>query len=308
MDVINEIKKQFQSGNIIIKLIIVNVAVFVLINILALVFFLFSIGGTDKFALVDWLAVPASLNNLLYKPWTIFTYMFFHQGFMHILFNMLWLYWFGKIFLEFIDKKKLLSVYLLGGISGAVLYILAYNTFPAFKPWLPISYALGASASVYAIVVAISAYSPNYTINLLFIGRVQIKYIAVFVVVLDILSISQGNAGGHIAHLGGALFGYLFAMQLKKNNDISSGFTNFVDDLSSKFSSSPKMQVKSNKFKKKRRAGFDTKEKSESDIDYNKRKGTEQEIIDSILDKISKSGYNSLTKKEKETLFKASKK
>jgi len=307
MDILNEIKKQFKSGNIIMQLIIVNVAVFVLINIIALVFFLFNIGNAESFVLINWLAVPASLKSLLYRPWTIFTYMFLHQGFMHILFNMLWLFWFGKIFLEFIDKKKLLSVYLLGGISGALLYILAYNTFPAFKPWLASSYALGASASVYAIVVAISTYSPNYSINLLFIGRVQIKYIAIFVIIIDVLSISQGNAGGHIAHLGGALFGYLFAIQLKKNKDISLGFTNFIDDLASKFTSKPKMRVKSNKFKKKR-AGFDVKEKAESDIDYNKRKATEQEIIDAILDKISKSGYNSLTKKEKETLFKASKK
>ncbi len=308
MDVLNEIKKQYKTGGILIQLIIINVSVFVIVGITGALFFLFKQWGVYNDLVLNWLAVPADLKVLLYRPWTIFTYMFLHQAFMHIVFNMLWLFWFGKIFLEFIDKKKLLSVYLLGGISGAALYILAYNVFPVFENPKVIPYALGASASVYAIVVAISTYAPNYTINLLFIGRVQIKYTIIVLIIIDILLIPLGNAGGHIAHIGGALFGYLFAMQLKKNKDISSGFTNFVDDLSSKFSSKTKMKVKSNKFRKKRNAGSDIKEKTESDMNYNKRKATEQEIIDIILDKISKSGYNSLTKKEKETLFKASKK
>ncbi|MBN1252167.1 MAG: rhomboid family intramembrane serine protease [Bacteroidales bacterium] len=307
MDVINEIKKQFKSGNIIMQLIIINVAVFVIINIFALIFFLFNIGGANGFVLIDWLAVPASLKILMYRPWTLISYMFTHQGFMHILFNMLWLFWFGKIFLEFLDRKKLLSVYLLGGISGAVLYILAYNIFPAFEPWIEASNAIGASASVYAIVVAISAYAPNYEINLLLIGRIKIKYIALFVLAIDLLSIPQGNAGGHISHLGGALFGYLFAVQLKNKRDISAGFSSFIESIAAMFSSKPKMTVKSNKYTKKS-ASSDIKEKGASDIEFNKRKATEQEIIDKILEKISKSGYESLSKSEKETLFKASKK
>jgi membrane associated rhomboid family serine protease len=297
MELIEEIKRMFRNGNIIIKLIFINVAVFVVINILGLFSFLFGLSGSD--GIIRWLAVPADLHVLLYRPWTLFTYMFLHQGFLHILFNMLWLFWFGKIFLEFLNPKQMLSVYLLGGISGAALYILAFNVFPVFKPMLPVSVALGASASVYAIVVAISAFVPEYSIGLMFIGRVKIKWVATFVILLDVLSIADGNAGGHIAHIGGALFGYLFAVQIKKQADITRGFTNFIDGLTEWFKPKPKMRVTENKFKAK---------KPTTDREYNQQKAASQEEIDKILEKISKTGYDSLSKKEKETLFKFSNK
>jgi len=193
MDVILEIKKRYKNGGIIFRLIFINTIVFLLINLIALIFFLFSIGDTERFTLINWLAVPADLHVLLYRPWTILSYMFLHQDFLHILFNMLWLFWFGNIFLEYLDSKRLLSVYLLGGISGAILYIGAYNLFPAFEPVIAGSIALGASASVYAIVVGISAYTPEYSIGLLFLGRIKLKYIALIVVVIDLLSIPKGN-------------------------------------------------------------------------------------------------------------------
>jgi membrane associated rhomboid family serine protease len=293
-----EIKRMYHTGNIIIKLIFINVAVFILINLIGLFSFLFTGAGTQSLGIINWLAVPADLGKLLYRPWTIVSYAFLHYDFLHILFNMLWLYWFGKIFLEFLSSKQLLSVYLLGGISGAVLYILAYNVFPAFALALPYSYALGASAAVYAVVVAIAAFVPDYSIILMFIGQVRIKYIAIFVVVLDLLSISGGNAGGHIAHLGGALFGFLFATQIKSGSDITAWFSNFTNDIASWFKSKPKMRVTENKFKSK----------AASDIEYNQQKAADQEVIDKILEKISKSGYNSLSKKEKEILFKMSNK
>lgn len=297
MEFIEEIKKMYRNGNIIIKLIFVNVAVFIVINILGLFSFLFGLSSPD--GLIKWLAVPADLHILLYRPWTLFTYMFLHQGFLHILFNMLWLFWFGKIFLEFLNQKQMLSVYLLGGLSGAALYILAFNLFPVFAPMLPFSVALGASASVYAIVVAISAFVPDYSISLMFIGRVKIKWVAVFIIALDVLSIADGNAGGHIAHLGGALFGYLFSVQIKKKTDITNWFTYFTDGLAEWFKPKPKMRVTENKFKSK---------KPTSDREYNQQKAASQEEIDLILEKISRSGYDSLSKKEKETLFKFSNK
>lgn len=297
MEFIEEIKKMFRNGNIIIKLIFVNVAVFIVVNILGLFSFLSGLSSTD--GLIRWLAVPADLHVLLYRPWTIITYMFLHQGFLHILFNMLWLFWFGKIFLEFLNKKQMLSVYLLGGISGAALYILAFNVIPVFKPMAPVSVALGASASVYAVVVAISAFVPDYAIGLMFIGRVKIKWVALFIIVLDIFSIADGNAGGHIAHLGGALFGYWFAMRIKKQSDITRVFTNFTDGLAEWFKPKPKMRVTENKFKAK---------KPTTDREYNSQKAASQEEIDLILEKISRSGYESLSKKEKETLFKFSNK
>ena len=295
----DEIKRMYYSGNIIIKLIFVNIAVFLIINILGLFSFLFTGAGAGGLGIIDWLAVPADPEKLLFRPWTIITYAFLHYDFLHILFNMLWLYWFGRIFLEFLDEKQLLSVYLLGGISGAALYIIAYNIFPVFAPAVPFSKALGASAAVYAIVVAIATFVPDYSIILMFIGRVQIKYVALFVVVLDILSIGGGNAGGHIAHLGGALFGFAFALQKKKGNDITLWFGKFIGDIATLFKSKPKMRVTENKFKTK---------KPVSDFEYNKQKHIEQEVIDKILEKISKSGYNSLTKEEKEILFRMSNK
>ncbi|MCF6242474.1 MAG: rhomboid family intramembrane serine protease [Bacteroidales bacterium] len=293
-----EIKRMYYSGNIIIRLIFINVAVFLIINIIGLFSFLFTGAGTESLGLINWLAVPADLGKLLYRPWTLITYAFLHYDFLHILFNMLWLYWFGKIFLEFLSSKQLLSLYLLGGISGAALYILAYNVFPAFSQAVPYSYALGASAAVYAVVIAIAAFVPDYSIILMFIGRVQIKYIAIFVVVLDLLSISGGNAGGHIAHLGGALFGFLFATQIRSGSDITAWFGKLTNDIAAWFKSKPKMRVTENKFKNKPTA----------DIKYNQQKAADQEVIDKILEKISKSGYNSLSKKEKEILFKMSNK
>jgi len=304
MDIINEIKKRYKTGNILFKLIFINAGVFFFVNLFELIVFLFSLGGQIPFSLQEYLAVPADLNILMFRPWTVITYMFLHYDFWHILFNMLWLYWFGKIFLEHLEQKRLLSIYILGGISGAALYIATFNLLPAFQGAVSASYALGASAAVYAIVVAISAFVPEYSIGLLFIGRVKLKYIALFVVILDILSIPRGNAGGHIAHLGGAMFGYLFAIRLKKGKDITRGFATVMDYLVSLFKPSPKMTVSSNKFKTNQKPGSGQNySKAASDLDYNKKKIDEQAEIDRILDKISKYGYESLSKEEKNPLF-----
>jgi membrane associated rhomboid family serine protease len=292
MSIIDEIKNSFKSGNSLIKLIYINLAVFLTVKIISVFFFLASTSQT--FSLVSWLAVPADLHNLLYRPWTIFTYMFTHEGFIHILFNMLWLYWFGQIFLRYFDDKKLLSVYLVGGLSGAALYILSFNLFPVFEQIIPVSIAIGASASVIAIVIATSVYAPNYKINLMFIGPVALKYIALVTIILDVMSIASSNAGGHIAHLGGALFGYLYIVQLKKGKNITRGFDRFMDKIFSIFKPRPKIKVTYKRPMTDR----------ERDIEFNKAQAAKQEDIDQILDKIAKSGYNSLTKKEKEILFK----
>ncbi|MCK5028298.1 MAG: rhomboid family intramembrane serine protease [Bacteroidales bacterium] len=291
MNIADEIKKSFKSGSALIKLIYINLAVFLAVKIIEVIFFLLNI--SPIFSIINWLAVPADFHNLIYKPWTIITYMFLHQGFMHILFNILWLYWFGQIFLRYFDDKKLLSVYLVGGIAGAALYILSFNLLPVFNQVLPVSYALGASASVIAIVIAVSVYAPNHTINLMFFGPVQLKYIAIVTIVIDILSIASSNAGGHIAHLGGALFGYLYISQLRKGKNITKGFDHFMDKIFSLFKPKQKFKVTY------KRPMTDI----EKDIDYNKTQAAKQEDIDKVLDKIAKSGYDSLTKKEKEVLF-----
>jgi membrane associated rhomboid family serine protease len=296
MDVGAEIKRIFRSGTSLTKLIIINLAVFLVIKIVGVVLFLFQQTELNN-ELLNFLGLPAALDILIKRPWTIITYMFLHYELFHILFNMLWLYWFGKIFLEYLDQKKLLSVYILGGIAGGAFYILCYNLFPVFESSVPQSIALGASAAVLAIVVTISVYAPDYTIHLLFLGPVKIKYIALVTIFIDLLSIQSGNAGGHLAHLGGALFGLLYGYQIRKGKDISIGFNRLMDKIFSMFKPRTKLHVK-----------YKRPDKPENDFEYNIRKADEQKEIDRILDKISKTGYGALTKEEKELLFRSSKK
>ena len=289
--IIEDIKKNFSSGNTLTKLIYINVGVFLLVQLLYVFSFLFSL---PLLAIIDYFSLPANTLLLTKKPWSIITYMFLHKGFMHLLFNILWLYFGGQIFLSFFDNKKLTSTYVLGGISGAVLFIISFNIFPVFENALPNAMALGASASVLAIIMAITTKSPNYIIRLFLIGNVKLKHIAFFSIALDILSIPQGNAGGHIAHLGGAFFGYLYVKQLNGGNDMASGFNKIMDYLSSILRDTPKLKK--------------TYSRKKSDQDFKKEKVQEQAKIDKILDKIAKSGYEGLTKQEKDILFKASKK
>lgn len=297
MNISAEIKKMFSQGTTLTKLILINVGVFFFLKLLSVFFFLFqnTLGDSN---VLSYLALPADTAILAKRPWTIFSYMFLHSSFFHILFNMLWLFWFGKIFLQYLDQKKLLSIYLLGGISGGALFILAYNIFPAFSTVVPVSIALGASAAVLAIVMTISFYVPDYSMNLMFLGPVKIKYIALATIVIDIFSMPNGNAGGHIAHLGGALFGFIYATQIRKGRDISRGFNRLMDWVVSVFKPRPKLKVEY-----KRPTG-----KTETDLEYKTRKAEEQKEVDIILEKISKSGYEALTKKEKEVLFRSSNK
>ena len=165
MGIADQIRETFKRGSSLIKLIYINAGVFLAIKVIQVLAFLFGFNGIGS-VLVHWLSVPAELGTLVSRPWTLFTYMFLHEGFFHILFNLLWLYVFGRIFLMYLNEKKLLSVYLVGGLSGAALYILSFNIFPAFQEVVSLSFALGASASVMAIVIAISVYVPNFSFNL----------------------------------------------------------------------------------------------------------------------------------------------
>jgi membrane associated rhomboid family serine protease len=288
---IDDIKSNLRKNDMLQKLIIINVAVFLIINLGKVVFQLFNINSSLYGAAIGWLAVPASVNNLIKQPWSIITYAFLHENLLHILFNMLWLYWMGKILVEYLGNKKLLSTYILGGISGALLYILFFNVFPMFSTAVHSSYALGASGSVLAITLAVATLIPDYTIFLLILGPVKMKYIAAFSVLLDLISITGSNAGGHIAHLGGALFGFIYIKQLQKGNDLAKGFNKISDFISNIFKPRPKMKVAY---------------KNPSKKSSNERGEPDQETIDRILDKISRSGYSSLSKDEKEILFKAS--
>jgi len=288
------IKDSFKEGTTLIKLIYINVGIWLAVNIAYIFLFLFSVPDPSG-KILPWLAIPAYLPHLLTHPWTIFTYMFTHQNFLHILFNLLWLYWFGIIFLQYFDQKKLVGVYILGGLSGALLYVLAYNLFPAFHPVLPFSIAIGASASIMAIVIAISVYVPNYSVNIVLIGPVKIKYIALTAFILTTLVDFSTNTGGKIAHLGGALYGYLFTLQYRRGKDITKSLNRFLDQVFSWF-------------KPRKKKLHVTHRRPMNDMEYRKQKAYEQKEIDRILDKISKGGYESLTKEEKETLFKMSQK
>ncbi len=207
---------------------------------------------------------------------------------------MLWLYWFGIIFLEYLDQKKLVAVYLLGGISGAVVYIISFNVFPVFKSVVAESVAIGASASVMAVVVAISAYVPDYSINLLLFGRIKIKYIAIAIFIFTSIMDFSMNSGGKLAHIGGALLGYFYTINLRKGHDMGKGLNKMIDFFVTLFKPRKKFKV--------------TYKKPVDDYEYKKAKADHQEQINSILEKISKGGYDSLTKEEKDLLFRESQK
>ena len=213
-----DIKKTFSAANNLNRLIYINIAVFLFLSVVSIAAYLFN-NETISLKVLKWFSVPASFKALAAKPWTLLTYMFTHKDILHILFNMLWLYWFGKIFLEYLDQRKLVAVYILGGISGAIIYILSFNVFPVFTSLIPESVAIGASASVLAVVVAIAAYVPNYPVHLLLIGRVKILWIAIGIFILTSVMDFSVNSGGKLAHMGGALFGYLYTVNLRKGRD-----------------------------------------------------------------------------------------
>jgi len=289
--ILNNLKQEFKRGTILNQLIYINVGVFLLFSILGVFSFMFQF---NLLPILDQLYLPAENSKLLSQPWAFITYMFLHNGFLHLLFNMLWLHFAGKIFLQYLSPKQLLSTYILGGVSGGLIFIIAYNYIPALAIYTQNAQALGASAAVLAIMVAIATYTPNYSVRFPFIGIVKLKHIAIFSVLLDLLSIPKGNAGGHIAHLGGTLFGYLYIRQLQKGNDFSIGFTKWINNISNLFK--PKSKLKTVHKRKK------------TDTQFNTEKSAQQIAVDIVLEKISKSGYESLSKEEKATLFSASKK
>lgn len=293
MGIWDDIKRTFKQGSSLTKLIYINIGMFILVSVAGIFSFLIKRPEIAESAL-NIFSVPASFPAFLLRPWSIITYMFTHKDVWHILFNMLWLYWFGRIFLEYLDQRKLVAVYLLGGISGAILYMLSFNIFPAFRDVVPYSVAIGASASVMAVVIAIAAYIPDYVISLFLFGRIKLKYMALAIFVLTSIMDFSVNSGGKLAHFGGALFGYMYTMNLRKGKDIGRGINHAIDSLVTFFRPGKKLKV--------------THKKPVSDFDYNRMKNVKQEKINSILDKISKGGYDSLTKEEKDTLFRESSK
>ena len=290
MGITDEIKLSYQQGSYLTKLIYINLAIWILVR-LAAVFLV--LGGNENLTYIDWLSLPASFGQFLSRPWTLISYMFLHYELLHLLLNMLWLYSFGRIFLEYHQPRKLLSLYLFGGISGGVFFMAAYNFFPYFQRAIPFTQLLGASAAVIAIVVATAVYVPNHVIHLILIGPVRIKWIALFSVVLYVVNLTGDNAGGNFAHLGGASWGLLYMSLLKSGFHISARSEQFFDRLFRWPQSKGKLKVKYNSGNYR-------------DYSYNRSKKIQQEEVNRILEKISTKGYDALTNDEKEMLFRMS--
>jgi membrane associated rhomboid family serine protease len=272
------------------RLILINVIVFVLALLVNVFCLLLQLPNPVEYIIREFLMLPSNLRTLAYTPWSIITYMFLHSGLFHILFNMLVLYWFGNIYQEYLGKQKFIYTYFLSGIFGGLFYVLCYNVFPYFDSTVANSKALGASAAVMGIVFATATLLPNYTIVLAIFGPIRLKYIAFFYLLIDLIGISSSNAGGHLAHIGGALFGFLFIKQLQNGNDWTKLPVKLIDGIAGIF--------------KPRKMKVAYKNPS---IKTTKNDTVTQAEIDKVLDKISQSGYENLTAKEKEILFKAGK-
>jgi len=302
MGIAEDIKGSFRHGTALTRLIYINIAVFLIIKIIEMIGVLAAKPSMAD-SIVSFLAVPASLGALAGKPWTPLTYMFTHQAFMHILFNMLWLYWFGKIFISYLDQRKFVSLYLLGGLAGALLYIAVFNIFPAFAGTVHVSMALGASASVMALVIATAVYLPDMEILLFLFGRIRLKYLALITFLITSIFDFSVNTGGKIAHIGGALMGLAWGYSIRHGRDIGGWLNSIIDFMVVLFKPGKRLKVTYRKPKN----SYDTSQ-TRTDYEYNQVKAERQKAIDHILDKISKGGYDSLTREEKEILFSESQK
>lgn len=292
------------SDNSLFKLIAINLLVFM---VLLVVRVLFTIGGVGEIyqQVLTYLMMPAAVDRLISQPWSILTYMFLHEGFFHILFNMLFLYWFGMIIHQYLGSRKLANLYILGGLAGALFYVLIYNIAPFFANSVDTSLMLGASAGVFAIVVGAATLAPNTTFMLILIGPVKIKYIAIFYVILSFANTVGANAGGELAHLGGALLGFLYVTQLRKGRDLGIPVQRVGIWFENFFSKKNKVHVS---YRKKSTGPTFGSSFSKSTKEVASTGDATQEEIDRILDKIADKGYEALNKEEKRKLFEFSKK
>ncbi|MGS2761718.1 rhomboid family intramembrane serine protease [Sinomicrobium sp. M5D2P9] len=290
MSISSDIKYKYSTLNIAEKLIVINVLIFIL-NILLV--FLFQL-PEDFF--IRWFELPKSFGSFIGQPWSVVTYAFFHAGFSHIFWNMLLLYFSGRIFLNLFGGRRFLNVYFLGAIAGGFTFMISYNLFPAFTG---INTSLiGASAAVMAILIFVCTYLPNQEVRLFFLINIKLWYVGVFAVLIDLVQIPISNAGGHLAHLGGALLGFVYAKNLYNGRDIGSGFERIISSVVNLFQRKPRTPLKTVHRNKKSTASGKAPYVDKDD---------RQQKIDEILDKISKSGYESLTKAEKDFLFQAGK-
>ncbi len=293
MKFIDELKLNFIGATGLFRVMMVNIFVFIGISLFKLILFLAGYSDIWVLKLIDFISLKSYIPAIALQPWSVISYMFVHEAFFHFLFNMIILFWTGKLFCDFFTSKKLVAVYILGGISGGVFYVTGYNLFPTFADVLLHSRLIGASAGAIAILTAIATWMPNYTVHLFLFGAIRLKWIAIIMVLLYLISIPNGNAGGHFSHIGGAVFGFAYAMGRKNGIDTGKWLEQLLDKIVHLFSFSKKLKMVHST------TGRGTPGK--------KKAASNQEQIDVILDKISRSGYNSLTSEEKQILFNASK-
>lgn len=284
--------KRFASATMLMKIVVINIAVFLVLNIISIVM-IFAGEESGRFIVEQWVAMPGNFGRLARHAWTPLSYMFSQIEPLHLIFNMLWLYWFGIVFQLLSTPKRMIGLYLLGGLGGAALYLLAVNTVPYFAGHGGL--LIGSSASVIAIVTATAIMAPDYRMNLLFLGAVSLKWIAIVTIGIDLLSVTGSNAGGHIAHLGGAAVGAIFALGLKRGHDITAPLNSLIDTIVNLFRRRPK--VRPARF---RASGAPSAPRPKAP---SAASAADQAELDNILDKIKKSGYSSLTADERARLF-----
>lgn len=284
--------KRFASATMLMKIVVINIAVFLVLNIISIVM-IFAGEESGRFIVEQWVAMPGNFGRLARHAWTPLSYMFSQIEPLHLIFNMLWLYWFGIVFQLLSTPKRMIGLYLLGGLGGAALYLLAVNTIPYFAGHGGL--LIGSSASVIAIVTATAIMAPDYRMNLLFLGAVSLKWIAIVTIGIDLLSVTGSNAGGHIAHLGGAAVGAIFALGLKRGHDITAPLNSLIDAIVNLFRRRPK--VRPSRF---RTSGAPSAPRPKAP---SAASAADQAELDKILDKIKKSGYSSLTADERARLF-----
>jgi len=281
-----DIQHQYTYGGMTVRLVMINLAVFITVMLFRLVLFIVNGGQVPGifYTLTEGLSLANTWKLILFRPWTLVTHMFFHTGFFHILINMLYLFWFGRVLENLLGERKTLNTYILSGFAGALLYFIFSGLL-----YDGVTYALGASAAVMGIAVAAATMAPDHEFHLLFIGRVKLKFLVLALVLLDLIMIpAMSNSGGHIAHIGGAVMGYVYIKLLYQGVDL--GDIDFKPNIKR-----PKFDVYVNEDKMSQKP--------------KKRRPQEtQDRIDQILEKIKQSGYESLTQEEKDFLYEASKK
>lgn len=290
----DELKRKYNQVAIHEKLMFINVGVFAIISLAVTLIYLISSNRIEFFN--DYLALPANLSQLLFKPWTLFTYFFIHTGFWHLLGNMIALYFFGRIFINFLGSRLFVNYYILGGVFAGLVFVLSFNIFPALIKGN--SVLIGASGAVFAILFGVTAKVPNYIFNFFGVLQIPLWVISTLYTIMFISSIPYINAGGELAHLGGAFLGFFYTKQLDKGKDIGAFLERIKNTFKSWFEKSKKRPLKTVHKNKSKVGGYTKANFSE----FNNQKK-----IDVILDKISKSGYDSLTSEEKELLFRAGK-